>query len=69
MKMGPGSTVVAMLSLLEHSGCCLKVLNLDELHPPFKDLDTLLESIPSLECIWLSSILHRGGNIVFDILT
>jgi hypothetical protein len=72
MDMGSGNTVTTMLSLLERSGCRLKVLNLDELRPPSEDdadLDALFESMPSLERIGLSSVFCGSGDLVFDILT
>jgi hypothetical protein len=70
MYMGySGNIAAAMLSLLKRSDCRLKVLNLDELHPPSEDLDALLESVPSLERIRLSSMFYSGGDIVLDILS
>jgi hypothetical protein len=58
--------VAAMLSLLERSGCCLKILNLDGHSPPAEDIETLLQAIPSLERIQLSSSWLFGSQAMID---
>lgn len=62
--------VTAMLSLLERSGCYLKVLNLEGAPLPSQDLDTLLQALNSLESLRLS---FKWGfldtTIMDDILT
>ena len=60
--------VAAMLSLLERSGCCLKILNLDDLPPPDEDIETLLQAIPSLEHIQLSSSWLFGNRTIIDVI-
>lgn len=50
--------MTAMLSLFEHTGCYLKVLNVDSegIPPTAECLNDLLQATPSLE--WLSSVFN-----------
>ncbi|KIM39383.1 hypothetical protein M413DRAFT_198594 [Hebeloma cylindrosporum] len=70
MDMGFGSAVAAMQSFLTRSGCHLRVLNLDRLGYSSKNIESLLEQIPTLERLRLSSMWKYGdGDVPYDILT
>ena len=61
--------VAAMLSFLKRSGCRIKALKLDNIRLPSKDLDTLLQEIPSLERVQVSYYSSSEEGIMDDILT
>jgi hypothetical protein len=62
--------VATMLSFLKRSGCCLKVLNLDNICHSSDILSTLLQEIPSLERIRLSyNSVYRGKDVMNDVLS
>lgn len=67
---GRDRPMAAMLSFVQRSGCCIKVLNLNG--PLFlsEHLDTLLQKVPSLECIRLCFWLVYGDEeaVMDDIL-
>jgi hypothetical protein len=66
-----GLPMAAMLSFLKRSGCRIRVLNLDNIRPPYEGLNTLLQTIPSLERIRLSyfSLYYGPGAVMDGILT
>ena len=41
--------VTAMVSLLQRSGCCLKILDLQKISAPPDDLSNLFQAMPSVE--------------------
>jgi hypothetical protein len=45
--------VTAMVSFLQRSGCCLKILNLQRISAPPDDLSNLFQAMPSLERLQL----------------
>ena len=56
--------VTAMLSLLQRSGCCLKILNLENINAPSQYLSNLFQAMPSLERLQLHFCLvdkHADG--------
>jgi hypothetical protein len=61
--------VTAMVSLLKRSGCCLKILNLQNISAPPNDLSNLFQAMPSLERLELHcwSVLNANG-VMDDIL-
>ena len=56
----------AMLSFLQRSGCCLKVLNLDSIFHSAVDLDILFRKIPSPERIRVSYCSVNRDKTVMD---
>jgi len=58
--------VMAMVSLLQRSGCCLKILNLQRISAPPDDLSKLFQEMPSLEHLRLDFRLVRNADGVMD---
>jgi len=58
--------MTAMLSLLERSGCCLKLLNLQNISAPPDDLSILFQAIPSLEILRLHFFSVKNTDGVMD---
>ena len=61
--------MTAMVSLLERSGCCLKILDLQNISAPPNDLSKLFQAMPSLERLILrfGSVKNADG-VMDDIL-
>ena len=61
--------VMAMVSLLQRSGCCLKILDLQHISAPPDDLSILFQAMPSLERLQLEfkSVTNADG-VMDDIL-
>jgi len=62
---GPLS-VTAMVSLLERSGCCLKILSLQHISAPPDNLSILFEAMPSLERLQLHFYSVKNADGVMD---
>jgi hypothetical protein len=60
--------VTAMVSLLERSGCCLKILNLKHMSAPPDDLSILFQAMPSLERLRLHLSVKNTDGVMDDIL-
>ena len=58
--------VTAMVSLLKRSGCCLKILNLQNISAPPDDLSNLFQAMPSLERLRLHFWLVKNADGVMD---
>ena len=63
-----GLPVAAMVSFFKRSSCCLKVLHLTTFSHHSKDLNTLLQAIPTLERIHLSSDILGLNKLMDDVL-
>ena len=61
--------VTAMVSLLERSGCCLKILDLQNTSASPEDLSILFKAIPSLERLQLHFVsVKKTDGVMDDIL-
>jgi hypothetical protein len=62
--------VTAMVSLLQRSACCLKILNLQKINAPSQHLSGLFQAMPSLERLQLHflSINKHSEGIMNNIL-
>ena len=58
--------VMAMVSLLQRSGCCLKILMLQRISVPPDDLSILFQAMPSLEHLQLHFWSVRNADGVMD---
>jgi hypothetical protein len=59
-------SVMAIVSLLKRSGCCLKILNLQHVLAPPDDLPILFQTLPSLERLQLSFWSVEDADGVMD---
>jgi len=55
-----------MVSLLERSGCCLKILKLQEISPLPNDLFILFQAMPSLERLQIHFRPKQNADGVMD---
>ena len=58
--------VTAMVALFERSGCCLKILNLQNISAPPDDLSILFQAVPSLERLRLHFLSVKNTDGVMD---
>jgi hypothetical protein len=58
--------VTVMVSLLKRSGCCLKILNLQNISAPPDDLSNLFQAMPSLERLELHFWWVKNADGVMD---
>jgi hypothetical protein len=61
-----GLPVDAMVSLITRSGCCLKVLNLENISAHLQNLPTLFSAMPSLERLQIDFKSTRNVNDVMN---
>ena len=60
--------VNAMVSLIKRSGCCLKIMNLENISSRSQNLPTLFEAMPSLERLQIEFRTRNVNDVMDDIL-